>query len=70
MGVVRSATIKTPDSQMTTRATANTTGSCGAGVIPSGVSDSAPATGGCVGALIAVVAALVAVGALGGGVEA
>ena len=65
-----STTIDTPDSQVTARATANTIGGCGAGVIPSGVSDSAPATGGCVGALGAVVAELVAVGALGRGVEA
>src|SRR5437868_4869566 len=52
---------------MTARATTNMTGRCGAGAIPSGVSNSALATGSCVGTLGAVVAELVAVGALGGG---
>ena len=69
MGVVRSTTIDTPDSLVSARATANTTGSCGAGVIPSGVSDSAPAAGCWIGTLGAVVSKLLAVGALGVGVE-
>ena len=67
---MRSTTIDTPDSQVTAGATANTTGSCGAGVIPSGVSDSAPAAGCRIGALGTVVSKLLAVRALGRGVEA
>jgi len=52
---VRSSAINTPDSRVTAWATANTTSGCGAGVLPCRVSDSAPATGGWVAALGAVV---------------
>src|SRR5437588_5072580 len=68
--MVRSSAINTPDSRVTAWATANTTSGCGAGVLPCGVSDSAPATGDWVAALGAVVSKRVAVGALGEGVKA
>jgi len=67
---VGASAIDTPGSRVTAWATANTTSGCGAGVIPSGVSDSAPATGGWVVALGAVVSKRVAVGTLSEGVKA
>src|SRR5205807_5824944 len=70
VSIVRSSTIDTPDSRVTAWATANTTSGCGAGVIPGGVSDGTPATGGWVVALSAVVSKGVAVGALSKRVEA
>src|SRR5205807_9068767 len=70
VGIVRSSAINTPDSRVTAWATANTTSGCGTGVLPSRVSDSAPATGGWVAALGAVVSKRVAVRALREVVEA
>src|SRR5207302_10759829 len=70
VGIMRSSAINTPDSRVTAWATPNTTSGCGAGVLPCRVSDSAPATGGWVAALGAVVSKRVAVGALSEGVKA
>src|SRR5437879_6344751 len=55
VGVMRASAINTPDSRVTARVTANTTGSCGAGMFPCRVSNSAPATGGWVNTLGAMV---------------
>ena len=60
-----SSTIDTPDSKMTARATANTTSSCGAGAIPSRMTDGATAPGSWVNALGTVVPKVMTVGALG-----
>ena len=70
VGIVRSSAINTRDSRVTAWTTTNMTNSCGAGVLPCRVSDSAPAAGGWVAALGAVVSKQVAVGALSEGVEA
>src|SRR5437879_13473397 len=70
VSIVRSSAIDTPDSRVTAWATANTTSGCGAGVIRGGVSESAPATGGWVVTLGAVVSKRMTVGTLGEGVEA
>ena len=67
---MRASAIDTPDSRVTAWATANATSGCGAGVIPGGVPDSAPATGGWVVTLGAVVSERMTVGTLGEGVEA